>query len=132
MPLVGICTYIVVFNVNRIATFIIQSKAALPTHESLKQQKNATEKVANGTTRTREALSGGTGALKGSSPWRKVHYCAQRLLPNVWVLLLRVRKFIPHRSKRMQDFEEPRPVSLGDLRDVHVKVQVDVESCNES
>jgi len=129
MPLVGICTYIVVFNVNRIATFITQFKDALLTHESLNQQKNATEKVANGTTRNREALSGVAGALKGSSPWRKVHYCAQRLLLNVWVLL---RKLIQHRSKKLRDFEEPRPVSLGDLRDVHVKVQVDVESCNES
>ena len=110
MPVVGICTYIVVFNLNRIAAFFTEF----------------------------QSLTKGTRKMKGvivgndpSSFWSFVQFYTRLLFLKTWNAARRVRESTLHKGWKAKDPKNAfNPDSPRDLGNVHLKVQVDVESCS--
>ncbi|CZR54582.1 uncharacterized protein PAC_04466 [Phialocephala subalpina] len=110
-PIIGISTYIIVFNLSRIAAFFTQLQTL--------------------SRRSREPGLDSTTASHGrpSSAWHIPQFYVRKLLSKAWSNIPSVKRLIPGRRRKGADSgEEFKPTSFGDLRDVHVKIEVDVET----
>jgi hypothetical protein len=110
MAVVGICTYIVVFNLNRIAAFFTEFQSH---------------------TRDNRKMNGVIVGNSPSSLWSFVQFNTRLLFSKAWNATRRVRESILHKDWKAKDSTNAfNHDSLRDLGNVHVKVQVDVESCS--
>jgi len=129
MPVVGICTYIVVFNLNNIAALLAHIQTPALTPRPFQQHNSRVENI-DGTSRKKYGdVFGGTRApqYRPHSYWHNMHFYSRKLLLKAWAIILDITRLIPYRRRKK---EECAPTSLGDMRDIHVKVEVDVENCN--
>lgn len=63
-----------------------------------------------------------------SSSWYIPQFYTSQLLSKSWTIIVGMKRLILHRRRSEEDSEERfNSTSLGDLRDVHVKVEVDVD-----
>lgn len=112
-PLIGISTYITVFNLSRIAAFFSNLQAS--------------------TLKRRSSQQRGRVPPQGlpSTVWHIPQFYIRKLLSETWIIILSMRKLLPGRRRKEGGFDgELKPTSLGDLRDVHVKIEVDVDTCS--
>jgi hypothetical protein len=131
MPILGVCTYIVVFNLDNIAALFGRTRAPAPTRRLLSQQITGTRDFSTGTWENHGFRFGNYGAPQGrpSSFWHILLFYMRQLLLKGWITALQVRRLMPHGlTKDDASIKGSSPVSHGDLRDIRVQVQVDVES----
>lgn len=105
MPVTGLCTYIIVFNLDTIALVLMQLNQ---TNGSKTEWRKA------------GSLHTVSGACQDEKPW----------LWNDFFSGIRNSMRVGRTRRNVLD-NETSPIS-GDLRNVHVEVQVDVESCSAS
>jgi hypothetical protein len=68
-----------------------------------------------------------------SSSWYIPQFYTRQLLSKSWTIIVGAKRLILHRRRSEEDSEERfNSTSFGDLRDVHVKIEVDVQSRSEA
>jgi hypothetical protein len=138
MPVIGICTYIIVFNLNNISSFFKPTWRSDLLQPLFDQQVNGMRHDSNKVWEKTRAASCSMGAPQEGCPsnCRNVHFSVWQLFFNFCFSTMNLRMFAPKalwnrgRGERLED--QLSPVSLRDLGDVRVRVQVDVESCAAS
>jgi hypothetical protein len=135
MPVIGICTYIIVFNLNNIASFFKPTLTSDLLQPLFDQQAKGMRHDSNRVWEDTRAASCSMGAPQEECApnCRNLQFSVWKLLWNICFSTINVRMFAPKslwnrwRGERLE--EQFSPVSLRDLGDVRVRVQVDVESC---
>lgn len=89
--------------------------------------------------RERGAAFGNVGALHGGesrpSRWRILQFAVRRLFLKKWSFMPNFQTLLPNFSQSQREVESEAqglPMPLLNLGDIRVRVQVDVESCDES
>jgi hypothetical protein len=140
MPVVSICTYIVVFNLNNIASFFKPTLRPSLIQTFRNSQIKAMRNDSNDFWKERgAALSDPDKPCEeegGPSSWRILQFALRRFLLRTWSFMLNIWRLICGASWRgrrvaMSSDQDP-PAPIGNLGDIRVRVQVDVESCEES
>lgn len=110
-PIVGISTYITVFNLGRIAAFFTNLQASSLKRRSSRQQRRVPPQD------------------RPSSAWYIPQFHIRKLFLKAWIIILSLIELLPgRRRKEGGSDEEFKPTPFGDLRDVHVKIEVDVNT----
>ena len=140
LPIISLCTYTLVFNINNIVSIF------KPTNQSwligrfiafhINEMQNDEEVAWKARGVAFRNL--GTSQPRGSCPsrWRILQFAVRRLFPKNRTFrpsiggLLRVPSW--RQSRVVESEEQNPPVSLGNFGDIRVRVHVDVESCGES
>jgi hypothetical protein len=143
MPIIGICTYIIVFNLNNIASILKpawrSSSDLLP--PLFNQQINGMRHNSNSAWKELRVASDGVGASQNgrSSYWGILQSSVGQFLWNTWSSVINLGMFVlkalsnrggGERSERPGEQFSPAP--LRNLGDVRVQVEIDVESCGAS
>jgi hypothetical protein len=138
MPVIGICTYIIVFNLNNISSFFKPTWRSDLLQPLFDQQVGGMRHDSNRVWEETRAASCSMRAPQEecASNCRNLQFSVWKLLWNMCFSKINLRMFAPKalgnrgRGERLE--EQLSPVSLRDLGDVRVRVQVDVESCAAS
>lgn len=138
MPVIGICTYIIVFNLNNIASFFKPRWRSDLLQPLFDRQVHGMRHDSNRVWKETRASSCSMGAPQEGCPsnCRNLQFSVWQPLWNRCISTINLRMSSPKalwnrwRGKPLE--EQLSPVSLRDLGDVRVRVQVDVESCAAS
>ncbi|KAH7304367.1 hypothetical protein BKA65DRAFT_206367 [Rhexocercosporidium sp. MPI-PUGE-AT-0058] len=139
IPIVSICTYAIVFNLNGIAWLLKQTTRSSLLQKFIDFQIDGMGKGTDSHWRDRGAsLSKLRAAHQGKghpSRWRFLHFAARQVFLKKWAFIPSLQ-ILSRASRSGRAFGasegDASPVSLGNLGDIHVRVEVDVESCNNS
>ncbi|KUJ06456.1 uncharacterized protein LY89DRAFT_409247 [Mollisia scopiformis] len=126
-PILGIMTYVVAFNLENIASCFKRPRKPSSVHRPSRPQRSEKKGTSESTWKSEEDIHS-RPEYSGKQPlWtrRNLPIWPREL---IWKLLTLVGGLMPPRRKKRRRLEEEfQPTSLADLRDVHVKVEVNVE-----
>ena len=140
VPIMSICTYAIVLNLDSIASVFRPKSRPSLIQKFIDLQISGMRNDATSIWKERGAafsnFGGAHAGENGLSRWRILQFAIRQLFLRRWSIMSGLRMLVSRATRMRREADvaagQELPVSLGNLGDIHVRVQVDVESCSDS